>query len=119
LVTNARFIFRRTSATNSASIYNQSLARPEQQPKEWDFSFDLHPEHIWNGISHLAILEHCEKEGDILSVPHGSDQKDRLEEPIRRRNKLFEDEGQPEWAHYCEKCVRFTKFDNNGQPIGK
>jgi hypothetical protein len=64
-------------------------------------------------------LEHYEKEGDILSVPHGSNQKDQLEEPIRRCNKLFEDAGQPEWAHYYEKCVRFTKFDDNSQPVGE
>ncbi|KAF8967557.1 hypothetical protein BDZ97DRAFT_1980385 [Flammula alnicola] len=100
-----------TSATNCAEVYNRSLSKSENQPKEWSFSFDLRSEHIWNGISHLAILEHYEREGEILTVPHGFDQKDRLSEPIRKRNKLFEDEGQPEWAHYCEKCVRFTLND--------
>ncbi|PPQ84237.1 hypothetical protein CVT26_013001 [Gymnopilus dilepis] len=106
-----------TSASNCAAIYNEALAKPENQPKEWEFSFDLRPEHIWNAFSHLAILEHFEKEGDILTVPHGSEQKDRFSEVIRKRNKLFEDEGQPEWAHYCEKCVRITKFDEEGNPL--
>ncbi|KAF8964966.1 hypothetical protein BDZ97DRAFT_1659637 [Flammula alnicola] len=105
-----------TSATNCAEVYNRSLSKMENHPKEWDFSFELRSELIWNGISHLAILEHYEHEGKTLVVPHGSKQKDRLSEPIRERNKLFEDEGQPEWAHYCEKCVRFT-FDDADQPV--
>ena len=51
-------------------------------------------------------------------MPHGSEEKDRFAEAIRKRNKLFEDEGQPEWGHYCELCVRM-KFDSEGIPIGK
>ncbi|EDR00140.1 uncharacterized protein LACBIDRAFT_334439 [Laccaria bicolor S238N-H82] len=60
------------------SVYNQSLAQPQNQLKEWVFTFKLCPEDIWEGISHLAILEHYEKKGDTLTVPHGSDQKDWL-----------------------------------------
>lgn len=71
----ARLIVNRTSASNCAAVYNQSLAQPQNQPKDWDFSFNLRPEDIWEGISHLAILEHYKKEGDTLTVPHGSDQK--------------------------------------------
>jgi hypothetical protein len=100
-------------------VYNESLSRLERQPKEWDFSFYLRSEHIWDGISYLAILEHYSQRNISLIVPHGNEQKDRLTEPIEQCNKLFDNEGQPEWAHYCEKCVRFTKFDGNGEPIGK
>ena len=111
-------ITNRTSASNCAAVYNRSLAQPQNQPKGWDFSFDLRPEHIWEGISHLAILEHYKKEGDIMTVSHGSDQKGRLAEAIQKRNKQFDNEGQPEWAHYCEKCIRWTKVDEDGQPLG-
>jgi len=108
----------RTSASNCAEIYNRSLTKPENQPVDWGFVFDLRGEDIWNGVSHLAILEHFESEGRILVVPHGSEQKDRLEAPIRQRNRLFAEKGQPEWSHYCEKCVRFF-MDESGKPACK
>jgi hypothetical protein len=103
------------SASNCAEIYNMSLARPENQPSEWPFSFNLCQEHIWSGISHL---EHIEQEQEMLTVPHGSDQRDRLAEHIKMRNKLFMEKGQPEWAHYCENCVRFY-LDKDGNPSGE
>ncbi|KAF8160312.1 hypothetical protein BJ912DRAFT_1026540 [Pholiota molesta] len=104
-----------TSATNSATIYNESLAKPENQPSEWGFSFDLRMEHIWNAVSFLSILEHYESDGRILVIPHGWGQKNRLVGPIKERNRLFAEKGQPEWAHYCEKCIRFFK-DESGIP---
>lgn len=94
------------------------MTNSENHPKEWDFSFDLRSEHVWNGISYLALLEHYEREQGTLIVPHVADEKDRLSVPIASRNKQFDDHGQPEWAHYCEKCIRFTKFDDTGEPIG-
>ena len=70
----------------------------------------------WDSISHLALLEHFQQENhSVLVVPHGSEHKDRLADAIRERNKLFAEKGQPEWAHYCEKCVRFF-YDDNGKP---
>ena len=53
----------RTSASNSAEVYNRSLAKPENQPANWGFVFDLRGEDIWNSVSHLAILEHFGNEG--------------------------------------------------------
>lgn len=108
----------RTSASNCAEIYNISLAVPENQPSEWPFSFNLRHEHIWSGISHLAILEHFEREQKTLTMNHGSDQRDRLADHIKTRNQLFAENGQPEWAHYCEKCVRFY-LDKDGNPTGE
>ena len=114
-----RLIVNRTSASNCAAVYNQSLTQPQNQPKNWEFSFNLWPEDIWEGISHLAILEHYKKEGDTLTVPHGLDQKDQLAEAIQKHDQQFDNEGQPEWAHYCEKCIRWTKVDEEGQPLGE
>ena len=109
------FKFHRTSASNSAEIYNIALARAENQPADWGFAFNLRGEHIWDAISHLALLEHYERENQVLIVSHGSQHKDRLADAIRERNNLFAEQGQPEWAHYCEKCVRFF-YDSNGYP---
>jgi len=106
------------SASNCAEIYDTPLARPENQPSEWPFSLNLRHEHIWSGISHLSILEHVEREQETLMVPHVSDQRDRLAEHIKMRNRLFAEKGQPEWAHYCENCVRFY-LDKDGNPSGE
>ncbi|KAF9044902.1 hypothetical protein BJ165DRAFT_1347250 [Panaeolus papilionaceus] len=104
-----------TSATNNAEVYNTTISKPENQPEEWGFTFDLRSEHIWNAIAYLAILEHYERDSLRLEIPHGEDEKDRLSQVIRERNKVFDENGQPEWAHYCNKCVRF--FDgSDGEP---
>ncbi|KAF6742941.1 hypothetical protein DFP72DRAFT_829203 [Ephemerocybe angulata] len=98
-----------TSVTNAAEIYNRSLMKKENQPDEWDFVFDIRAEHIWNAIAHLAILEDCEEHGTLLTVTNKEEQKDRLSEAISARNKRFENFGQPEWAHFYERCVRLLK----------
>ncbi|PPR05018.1 hypothetical protein CVT24_010211 [Panaeolus cyanescens] len=100
-----------TSATSSAEIYNTALSKRENIPEDWPFEFDLRPEHIWGSISFLAILEHYAKCDDILQIPHDALEKDRLNDAIKRRNTAFEEEGQPEWAHYCDKCIRFFYND--------
>jgi hypothetical protein len=66
-------------------------------------------------MSHLAILEHFHENNQILVVPHGSEQKNRLKSVISERNKLFAEKGQPEWSHYCEKCIRIFD-DATGTP---
>ncbi|KJA13704.1 hypothetical protein HYPSUDRAFT_72911 [Hypholoma sublateritium FD-334 SS-4] len=104
-----------TSTSNSAEIYNLCLSKPENQPAEWGFSFDLRSEDIWEAISHLAILEHFKETNRVLIISHGSEQKDRLKEAIQERNTLFMEKGQPERGHYCEKCVRFFD-DKTGSP---
>jgi hypothetical protein len=77
--------------------------------------FELRSEHIWHAFSYLAILEHCESDGrPPLQVPSDEDQKDRLSQAIEDRNKHFERFGQPEWGHYCHKCVHFFR-DENGK----
>jgi len=103
---------------NCAKIYNVSLAVPENQPSEWPFSFNLHHEHIWSGISHLAILEHFEREQETLTMAHGSDQRDHLADHIKMRSQLFAENRQLEWAHYCEKYVHFY-LDRDGNPTGE
>ena len=109
----------RTSATNSAEIYNRTLAQPENQPADWGFTFDLRPEHIWEAFVHLAILEHYDREKmGLLVLPHGKEQKDRLKMVIQARNDWFASHGQPEWAHYCNKCVRWWYGEDGESPKG-
>jgi hypothetical protein len=48
-------------------------------------------------------------------MTHGSDQRNRLADHIKTMNQLFAENGQPEWAYHCEKCVHFY-LDSNRNP---
>ncbi|PPQ76915.1 hypothetical protein CVT24_008929 [Panaeolus cyanescens] len=86
-----------TSATNNAEVYNSTISKPENQPDDWGFSFDL-PD-------------------NALKYPTAKKKKIALHcaQVIQERNRLFDENGQPEWAHYCEKCVRFFN-GSDGKP---
>lgn len=98
-----------TSATNAAHIYHQSLAQlsPEQQSNP---SYQLRTEHVWNGFVINALLKDAARRQYVLQVPHTGDQKDRFTAAMRARNEHIRRSGQPEFTHYCTKCVR--RFDH-------
>jgi hypothetical protein len=104
--------FRRVSATNSATVYNSCLSKPEDFPEDW-FDIKLRAEQVWDGVTLLCLLEDHRDRNMVLQLPHTGDQRDRLTEAVRERNERFEREGQPEWDHYCEKCCFFF-YDENG-----
>ncbi|KAI0336345.1 hypothetical protein GY45DRAFT_1393616 [Cubamyces sp. BRFM 1775] len=94
-----------TSATNAAHIYRESLARlggdVQDEPR-----FQLRASHTWDGFVLLALLRDMERTGGVLQVPHGGHQKDRFTEAMRARNERIRRSGQPEYAHWCTRCVR-------------
>ncbi|KAF7308041.1 hypothetical protein MKEN_01166400 [Mycena kentingensis (nom. inval.)] len=99
-----------TSATNGAKIYDTALSKPDEIPRnhpEWvDTSFKLRTEHVWDGFTILSLLEDYERRGETLRVPHTGEQKDRFTAAMSDRNARIQFLGQPEWAHYCSKCIR-------------
>jgi hypothetical protein len=105
-----------TSATNGARIYDASLSRPEDFPDhpDWmDTSLKLRHEHVWDGFTILSLLEDHEARSTKLRVPHTGDQCDRFTDAMAERNARIQLCGQPEWGHYCNKCLRVWDDDGN------
>ncbi|KAF7324005.1 hypothetical protein MKEN_00622500 [Mycena kentingensis (nom. inval.)] len=99
-----------TSATNGARVYDTCLSKPENIPRDhpaWmDASFKIRPEYVWDGFIVLSLLEDHQRRGKPLRVPHNGDQKDRFKQAMSDRNARIQFYGQPELAHYCNKCMR-------------
>ncbi|KAJ7715127.1 hypothetical protein B0H16DRAFT_1435194 [Mycena metata] len=105
-----------TSATNGARVYNDSLSQPDKIPDhpDWmDTTFKLRPENVWDGFILLSLLEDHEARGATLRVPHTGDQQDRFTQAMQERNARIQLCGQPEWGHYCTKCLRV--WDEDGK----
>jgi hypothetical protein len=60
----------------------------------------------------LALLEDYEERHARLQLPHTGKQKDRFTEKMAERNERIIREGQPEIAHYCDKCMRTYRTDS-------
>lgn len=104
-----------TSATNGARVYDSCLSQPENFPDhpDWmDTSFKLRPEHVWDGFTILSLLEDHNARSSVLQVPHTGEQRDRFTKAMQERNARIQLCGQPEWGHYCTRCLRV--WDENG-----
>ncbi|KAF7304404.1 hypothetical protein HMN09_00842500 [Mycena chlorophos] len=77
-----------TSATNGARIYDACLSKPEEQPSEM-------PD--WAGTTSDAAK---------LYAFHTGEQRFRFTKAMDERNARIRLVGQPEWAHYCNRCMR-------------
>ncbi|KAF7372143.1 hypothetical protein MVEN_00073200 [Mycena venus] len=99
-----------TSATNAARVYDTCLSKPENRPDHPDWpperSFKLRTKHVWDGFLILSLLEDCEERNAVLQVPNDGEQSACFKEAIRERNAHIRLCGQPEWSHYCDKCMR-------------
>jgi hypothetical protein len=105
----------RTSATNGARVYDTHLSDPSRKPEGW-CDFSLRAEHVWDGFILLTLLEEHAGREALLRLPHGGDQKDRYTAAIRERNIRMSQAGQPEWAHFCNRCTRVFPGVNGGPP---
>lgn len=99
-----------TSATNAAHIYHESMSQLVGDART-DPQYRLRPAHTWDGFVLLALLRDTRVHGGVLEVPHTGQQKDRLKAAMQRRNERIRRSGQPEYAHWCNKCVR--RFDDS------
>ncbi len=98
-----------TSSTNAAHIYQQSMAKLSEDAPE-DSRFRLRAAHTADGFLILALLKDAKDRGVVLEVPSTGHQKDRFTAAARARNARITESGQPEFAHWCTKCVR--RFDD-------
>jgi hypothetical protein len=105
---------RRVSATNCARTYELAQARRDsgELHEDWQFGSKLTTEHVWDAFVILALLEDHEKQGTRLQVPHIGKQKDRFTAEMAQRNERIVRDGQPEIAHYCNKCMRTYETTN-------
>jgi len=104
----------RVSATNCARTYE--LAQSRQEPEDfvdqgWQFGSKLTTEHVWDAFVLLSLLEDHEERQTVLQLPHTGMQKDRFTTEMANRNERIIHEGQPEIAHYCDKCMRIYRGD--------
>lgn len=61
----------------------------------------------------LALLRDAEACKYVFEVPHNGEQKDRFTGAMRAWNEHIRIFGQPEFMHFCSKCVcRIDKDDN-------
>jgi len=117
IVLTQQFHLFRTSATNAAKIYDLCLASPALMDTleflERDCSL-LRPSHVWDGFVLLSLLEDLlsRRPGSVLVVPHTGEQKNRFNQVMQERNLFMSQSGQPEWAHYCNKCCRVWGNEN-------
>ena len=94
-----------TSATNAAHVYHEALSRLDLIRRDMP-SLRLRTEHVWDGFVIHALLKDANERGDVLVVPHTGDQKDRFTAAMEARNARMRCSGQPEYDHWCTKCVR-------------
>ncbi|KAI0051230.1 hypothetical protein FA95DRAFT_1485797 [Auriscalpium vulgare] len=105
------------SATNCARSYEMSLSKSETRPDDWQFSFTLTTEQVWDAFVILALLRDHERRGELLHIPHTGDQRDRFMAAMEHRNTRIVKEGQPELRHYCDRCIRFYEGPDPDAPL--
>ncbi|OJT05657.1 hypothetical protein TRAPUB_3516 [Trametes pubescens] len=94
-----------TSSTNAAHIYHESMARLQGDDKT-DPRFCLRTTHTHDGMVLLALLRDIDEHGGVLEVPHTGHQKDWFTKVMEARNDRIHISGQPEYTHWCSRCVR-------------
>lgn len=102
----------RTSATNCAQIYNETIGRRDELGRvdSWAGSFKLKTEHVWDAFTILSLLDwHTTRLQERLVVPNTGTQSERFLPAMRARNEHIVYYGQPEWNHACDKCVATSK----------
>ncbi|KAF9522257.1 hypothetical protein CPB83DRAFT_777339, partial [Crepidotus variabilis] len=66
----------------------------------------LRGEYVWDGFILLSLLWHHISRGTCPVVLHSGDQSKRFEDAMIQQNTEIKNHGQPEWAHFCDKCCR-------------
>jgi hypothetical protein len=107
----------RTSATNCARLYNDTLAAQDTGEDtnligDWPFTLTISADQVWAGFISLALLEDYTARQQTLVVPHSGLQKDRFTAAIQARNSRIRLYGQLELRHHCKKCLRLCADDN-------
>lgn len=84
-----------------------SASFKELKGEYWSFSSVLRPEHVWQGVMILALLQYKRvHQSEQLVVPHDGEQLVRFDLAMKSRNEHIVQNRQPELPHYCNKCLR-------------
>lgn len=100
-----------TSATNSARIYDLALSQRDLA-SPLGAKYSLRTEQVWDGYVLLALLRDFAFHDGFLRLPHTGDQRDRFTTAMQDRNARMRRAGQPEWAHYCDRCTSKYQDDD-------
>ncbi|KAL1937192.1 hypothetical protein VTO73DRAFT_14465 [Trametes versicolor] len=98
-----------TSSTNAASIYHHALSLLDPHRRAHPH-YRLRTEHVMDGSVIHALLKDARDRAYVLRLPHTGAQKNRFTVAMQARNDFMNRSGQPEFTHYCTKCVRL--FEN-------
>lgn len=90
------------SSTNFARVYNLELAQSGVEP-----SRILRPEHVLDGFFlHALLADKTRNKGnEVLHLPHGGEQSQRLRSALEERNTAMQGTGQDKYAHFCFGCT--------------
>ncbi|KAF4614627.1 hypothetical protein D9613_003186 [Agrocybe pediades] len=115
-------VFGWLSAQNCARIYNMSLSSPLSaqlnnelafgpvkmpdvpEQRHWQTSLELQDEHVLNGFFIYSLLLEKAERGQILSLGHKLNHRDRLQPALQERNQSMEGPGQEAYTHACDLC---------------
>lgn len=86
-----------------------------------DFRFApfLRPNHVWDAVVILWLLEDCQKQSTTLEVPDKDEQDQRFRLAMDTRNVRLQRYGLGQTLHRCNKCVRFFDERHTGGGISK
>ncbi|KAH6899597.1 hypothetical protein BKA70DRAFT_1115499 [Coprinopsis sp. MPI-PUGE-AT-0042] len=95
------------SAGNCAASYKLSFLKESKLfPKSWQFGVTLSGAQVLDAFTLLSLLQHCQRIGTTLVLPHDGYQADRFTDAIHNRNEYIRQFGTPLLDHRCSKCVR-------------
>ena len=103
----------RTSATNCARIYNESIGIFEGR-KHYQFQSShatiMDTDNIWDAFFIYSLILDHQRRGSVLSLPHNSGtHRDRYGAALQERNQRFNGHNRDEWNHVCEDCFKLRE----------
>ncbi|KAL1714116.1 hypothetical protein EV715DRAFT_210314 [Schizophyllum commune] len=104
----AQMVHQRASAEGIAETYNAALG-DRQGINRGSLDDALQGPHVYNAFFLHSLLRDKQRRGEMLVLPHGGMQADRLVGALHERNVRFQGTGQPQWAHSCDKCTSFFR----------
>lgn len=90
--------------------------KAREVPSGWPLNMTLRTEHVWDGFTLLALLEHHAFHlKSCLMVPDSGKQDARLLRAVRDRNAYIATVGQPHSRHACKKCMHVFEDEETGK----
>ncbi|KAJ7216341.1 hypothetical protein GGX14DRAFT_391184 [Mycena pura] len=106
------------SATNCSRSYDMSLSEQDLRNFSdggWQFGCILTTDHVWDAFILLTLLDHNERQGTCLIIPHTGEQKTRFTAAMKARNDEVVKRGQDVVGHCCDKCLRVWREEGGAE----